>query len=178
MAAAAAAPMATEATQPPSGSPAANAYPRWVLFEDTGKEEAVGSCSAADVRTLVTARTSAGHLIGVSLRLASPPAVSSICVRFPPSVKDTIGTVLAAYGNSVLIYVCLSEGYYNNTAYYFVYNAGAASAEPPRPPSLSLLPPHFLTKEEAEQYPVPSSERRGPVRRWVDEDGSGLLRRG
>ncbi|CAO2145759.1 unnamed protein product [Urochloa humidicola] len=156
---------------------ASTAYPPWVLLEHCGDDDGVGSFSGADATTLVTARTSTGHRIGVSLRLAAPLATSSICVHFPRGVKNTNSSVLAAHGDSVLICVYFSEGYDSEKAAdYFVYNAGTAAADPPRPPSLSLLPQSYLTKEELENLhigPIP-----GTVRRWLDRDGTGLLRRG
>ncbi|CAN6374376.1 unnamed protein product [Urochloa humidicola] len=148
--------MATDSTQPPSSSSPAStaAYPPWVLLEHYGKDDIMGSHSAAanDARTLVTARTSTCHPISISLRLAAPPALSTICVYFPSSDKDTNSKVLAAHGDSVLIYIYFSKGYrYNNkTANYFVYNAGAI--EPPRPPSLSLLPVGFCRSKWSTLY--------------------------
>jgi hypothetical protein len=57
------------------------------------------------------------------------------------------------------------QGY---TTDYFVYNAGdAAATDPPRPPSLSLLPPCYEEDEPEKRVP----RRLGP-------DALGLLRRG
>ncbi|CAL4994956.1 unnamed protein product [Urochloa decumbens] len=177
--AAAAPPMATEATapHPPSASSPASttAYPLWVLFEHCGEAMAAGSQTSADATTLATARSSGGHLVGVSLRLVAPPAPSSICVYFPDSADRAGSTVIAAHGDSVLIYIWFREGYHKNTDDYFVYNAGAAAAQPPRPPSLFLLPPYYLTKEEMEKMHDCS---RVPVQRRLQTEVTGLLRRG
>ncbi|CAL4982150.1 unnamed protein product [Urochloa decumbens] len=170
--------MATEPRQPPSScSPASSAtYPPWVLLEHYGKDKATGSHTATDARTFATARSSTGHLVGVSLRLAAPPAASSICVYYPDGGFDIAGsTVVAAHEDSVLINIGFGEGYHHNTSDYFVYHAGDAGADPPRAPSLSLLPPYYLTKEEMERIHNCSQV---PVQRQLEEEGTGLLRRG
>nr|CAB3489295.1 unnamed protein product [Digitaria exilis] len=68
--------MATaEAKQPPPATP----YPPWVLLQHSVKEVAVGSFSSDDAASRASsasAHTSTGHPIGVSLNIASPPAVS------------------------------------------------------------------------------------------------------
>ncbi|KAF8711118.1 hypothetical protein HU200_029124 [Digitaria exilis] len=74
--------------------------------------------------------------------------------------ESTYANVLAAHGDSLVIYVYFKQGYENQTIDYFVYNAGDASGEPPRPPSLLLLPPLHVDE------------------RWLDRDGTGVLRRG
>nr|CAB3489292.1 unnamed protein product [Digitaria exilis] len=158
-------------------------YPQWVLLDDRGEIEAVVSnSSTADDRTsAAAARTSTGHLIVVSLRLAAPPATSSMCVHFPAVVppdmqkESTYANVLAAHGDSLVIYVYFKQGYENQTIDYFVYNAGDASGEPPRPPSLLLLPP--LHVDEVTKSHIWGNNGR-PVPRWLDRDGTGVLRRG
>ncbi|KAJ1274671.1 hypothetical protein BS78_05G079600 [Paspalum vaginatum] len=121
--------------------------------------------------TLVTARTSRGRHIGVSLRLAAPPAVSSVCIHFPQGAIDTHGSVVAAHGDSVLIYLSFEERWRSlslgrdETADYF----------PPRPPTLSLLRPYYLTKQERERS---HSYGPGPVQRYLCHESTGLLRRG
>ncbi|KAJ1256510.1 hypothetical protein BS78_K012500 [Paspalum vaginatum] len=156
--------MGTEKTQPPSAGPsAATAYPPWVLLGYHSNGDAVGSSSTDDAMTLVTARTSSGRHISVSLRLA---------------LRNTHGLVVATHGDSVLF--CISfkeEGPFlgqDETVDYFVYNAGAADAEPPRPPTLSLLRPYYLTKQELERS---CSYRRDRVQRYLCRDSTGLLRR-
>ncbi|KAJ1256507.1 hypothetical protein BS78_K012200 [Paspalum vaginatum] len=150
-----------DATTPPSEPSAATTYPRWVLLNR--RAVAVGSSTTADGMTLVTARTSRGRHIGVSLRLAAPPAVSSVYINFPQGSMDTHGSIVAAHGDSVLIYLSFKE------------SAAAASAEPPRPPTLSLLQPYYLTKQEMERS---RSYGPGPVQRYLCDESTGLLRRG
>ncbi|KAL6600292.1 hypothetical protein ACP70R_045092 [Stipagrostis hirtigluma subsp. patula] len=151
-----AAPLTTGATQPPAGSSAAaTAYPHWVLFEQrVAEDSAVGSDSTADARTVAAARTSTGHPIAVSLRLAAPPAESRLCVHLPPSVDRKYATILAAHGDSVLIQIAFKpRGGFDQEIDYFVYIAGGgAGAGLPRPPSLCLLPPCYRTEEEAKRY--------------------------
>ncbi|KAJ1274667.1 hypothetical protein BS78_05G079200 [Paspalum vaginatum] len=132
--------MEAQMAHPPSGSPPA-AYPKWVMLEHKvkGSHRCMG-----DPKTLVSARTSSGHLIHVSLRLAEPPAASCVCLQTHDDRVDCErSAVVAAHGDSVLIVVRIDEGseQYDVAADHFVYNAGAAAAVPPRPPSLSLLPP-------------------------------------
>ncbi|GJN28684.1 hypothetical protein PR202_gb16841 [Eleusine coracana subsp. coracana] len=110
------------------------------------------SYSTADPNTLVVARTSTGHPIGVSLRITSPPAQSRVCIHFPsgsdPGKHDN--EVIATHGDSVLIRVAPDQGFHTPRD-YFVYNAGDAAADSPQPPSLSLLPPcyRFLVKDSS-----------------------------
>ncbi|KAJ1256506.1 hypothetical protein BS78_K012100 [Paspalum vaginatum] len=174
--------MGTEATQPPSAGPsAATAYPRWVLLDRYYKGEDAGSSTTTDAMTLVTARTSRGRHIGVSLRLAAPPAVSSVCLHFPHGATNTLGLVVAAHGDSVILYISFKEeeeGSFlglDETDDYFVYNAGAATAEPPRPPTLSLLRPYYLTKQKLKNS---CSYGRGLVQCYLCRESTGLLRRG
>ncbi|CAD6254443.1 unnamed protein product [Miscanthus lutarioriparius] len=63
---------------------AAAAYPPWVIFEHYCTLEVQGcSSSIADTNTLARCRTTAGHLINVSLCLAAPPQVSRVRVQLP-----------------------------------------------------------------------------------------------
>ncbi|TVU01045.1 hypothetical protein EJB05_53526, partial [Eragrostis curvula] len=141
--------MDVQATQPPSSSSTA-AYPPWVILEPGADVETTGSCSTADPKTLMVARTSAGHPIGVSLGLKSPPAESLVCIHFPLYSRPDrhSNEVIAAHGDSLLIRV-VREEYYDALPDYFVYNAGTTGAGSPQPPSLSLLPPccRHLTKD-------------------------------
>ncbi|CAL4989299.1 unnamed protein product [Urochloa decumbens] len=122
-------------------SSVASSYPPWVML----KRQATRSSdedSAADVKTLATGRTTSGHLVGVSLSLAAPPAASRICVQIPDGVEMQSCHILAAHGDSILVEMfCRGlEWGENDWTDYFVYNAGDAAAKPPRPPSLMLLP--------------------------------------
>ncbi|TVU03785.1 hypothetical protein EJB05_50662, partial [Eragrostis curvula] len=143
--------MEVQATQPPSSSSTAG-YPPWVMLEPDADVETTGSYSTADPKTLVVARTSTGHPLGVSLRLAAPPAESHVCIHFPQDAKpDKLSNeVIAAHGDSVLIMVAREKQHD-----YFIYNAGTTGSQ--QPPSLSLLP---------------------PCRRYLSKDSTGLLRRG
>jgi hypothetical protein len=76
--------VATEAMQPPSGA---------ARGERQRSKVVVGSCSATEVRTLVTARTSTNHL-------DAPLAAPTICARFPPDIRNTESKVVAAHGDS------------------------------------------------------------------------------
>lgn len=160
--------MADEAKQPPAaaGSSAATGFPPWVLLQHSSKEAAVGSISndAAFRASSATAHTSTGHPIGVSLDLASPPAVSTLRVHLSHGFKN-YGTLVTAHGDSLLIYVIfMPQGDHDDSKFdYFVYSAGAGT---PRPPVLSLLPPVLIRS------------RGHPMRRRLDERATGLLRRG
>ena len=136
--------MDAQATQPPSGS---SAYPRWVLLKHYGHREDERCGSNAVAKTLAAARTSTGLLI-----LAPPPAVSRLFCHIPDA-EEFHAKVVAADANSVLIDVYFSkprrgDGLAQN---YFVYNAGAAAANPPRPPSLSLLAPCYLSEQDKDR---------------------------
>ncbi|OEL34726.1 hypothetical protein BAE44_0004255 [Dichanthelium oligosanthes] len=123
------------------------------------------------MNTTACARTTTGLPISVSLRLAAPPEGSRVCVQLPAGVKVRyIPIVVAVHGDSVLVQVagieverCMSR----STTDHFIYNGGDAAADPPRPPSLCLLPPRSLTGGE---------ESAG--RRYLYSDATGLLRRG
>ncbi|KAL6658422.1 hypothetical protein ACP70R_004008 [Stipagrostis hirtigluma subsp. patula] len=177
--AAAAPPMDVEATatQLPSGSSAA-AYPRWVLLEHFCRSNADDDAPSLtdDLSTLASARTTGGHPILVSLRLTAPPASSCVLVQLPGCVAEKYSIAAAAHGDSVLIQVVLEERYNECTADHFVYNAGAAAADPPLPPSLSLLPPHFLTEEEKDRLVLPPPT--APMQRQLNTSATGILRRG
>ena len=147
---------------------AAAAYPPWVMLEHSCAREVQGcSSSIADTNTLVSCRTTSGHPINVSLCLAAPPEGSRVCVQLPAGVEVDYAVVLAAHGDSVVVQVA---GIKDKSTDHFVYSAGDAAAEPPRPPSLSLLPPHCITYEEEKRRP------RGC--HYLDSESTGLLRRG
>ncbi|CAL5091828.1 unnamed protein product [Urochloa decumbens] len=128
--------------QPQSGSPSTAAYPGWVMLKQyleiikVKVEDSSRSTTEDDARTLAAARTINSHPIQVSLRLAEPPALSRVFVRIPNGLNEEKSKVLAAHGDSVLIQVRIQDTYE-----HFVYNAGDHAADPPRPPSLWLLPP-------------------------------------
>jgi hypothetical protein len=78
--------------------------------------------------------------------------------------------VLAAHGDSVLIQVRIKEkNQQYHTAEHFVYNTGARTAEPPRPPSLCLLPPYYEQTYFSGSNLVPQE---------LFDGCTGLLRRG
>ncbi|KAL6596920.1 hypothetical protein ACP70R_047054 [Stipagrostis hirtigluma subsp. patula] len=169
---AAAALMGTQETMLLSGSSSAAAvYPqRWTLLAPHGECEADegSSCFTAGSTTAVAAaHTSGGHLISVSLRLAPPPAMSRVHVRYPEDVCwRTYATVMAAHGDSVLIHIVSYLWWYRNcedryTRDYFVYHAGGG-ANPTTPPSLYLL-----------RSPYASTGQRR-----LNMSATGLLRRG
>ncbi|CAM0146225.1 unnamed protein product [Urochloa decumbens] len=171
---AATAPMDTDATQPPSVSPAAasSSYPPWVLLENQSAAEAVGANSTGDAKTLAAGRTSAGNPIRVSVRTAAPPAESRICVQ----VTGAYACPIAAHGDSVLITVGFHG--YDAQPDYFVYSAGAAAAAvPPRPPSLFLLPPCYHVEKRPAGYSS-YGRRRAPEQRYLNPQATGLVRRG
>jgi hypothetical protein len=165
--------MEDKTAQPSLGSSSA-AYPRWVLLEPDCQRNVEGSsCSTpADVKTLASARTTAGYPIHVSLRLAEPPAASAVCLhlQIPDNVFAASSTVVAAHGDSVLIQVTVIDvlgACGPTTTDHFVYNAGAAAAEPPLPPSLLMLPPYYT----AEHY-------SGHREVYLSRSDTGLIRRG
>ncbi|CAD6338891.1 unnamed protein product [Miscanthus lutarioriparius] len=92
---------------------------------------------------------------------------SRVCVQLPAGVEVSYAVVLAAHGDSVVVQVA---GIKDESTDHFVYNAGDAAAELPRPPSLSLLAPHSITYEEEKRRP------RGC--HYLDSESTGLLRRG
>ncbi|KAL6638815.1 hypothetical protein ACP70R_023451 [Stipagrostis hirtigluma subsp. patula] len=102
--------MAThQGTMLPSGSSAAAAvYPQsWMLLAPYGECEAEGSsCFTGDSTTAAGVHTSGGHFMSVYLHLVPPPAMSRVHVRFPQDVNNTYATVVAAHGDSLLIYIC------------------------------------------------------------------------
>ncbi|CAM0909030.1 unnamed protein product [Alopecurus aequalis] len=155
--------------RPPSHDPspvAAGRYPRWVLLENDAP------CKDADPKTVASARTYGGHPVRFSFSLAAPPAVSRLHVDIDGD--EIYPRILAAHGDSVLVKIRTT----NQAAYdlgngdrseYFVYCAGDAAANPSRPPSLSLLPPCYLTEQK---------EGRRDKKRCMPEHGTGVLRRG
>ncbi|CAM0878265.1 unnamed protein product [Alopecurus aequalis] len=159
--------MADRASDEPSASAAA--YPRWILLEYSE------GCGDPDAKTVAHARTSKGRPIIVSFVLAAPPAVSRLRLHSPglPDRVHMRSLVIAAHGDSVLVNI-------ETTSYrgerkdvfasdYFIYCAGDAATKPSLPPSLSLLPPCYLTKQE---------ERKPKATRYMPYEGTAILRRG
>ncbi|TVT97292.1 hypothetical protein EJB05_57468, partial [Eragrostis curvula] len=164
--------MEVQAARHPSGSPSA-AYPRWVILEFYCKRKNSSVFTVdGDATTVAAARTSTGQPIRAFLLLQAPPATSHVCFQLPEKIQSRYALVVAAHGDSVLILVEAGDND-DRISDLFVYNAGDA----PRPPSLSLLPPCFLTEEEKEMRPMFRS-RAGPVHRFLDLSATGLLRRG
>ncbi|TVU00907.1 hypothetical protein EJB05_53638, partial [Eragrostis curvula] len=151
-------------------------YPRSVLLHFYSEPEAdneTASCRAlADPRTTAAARSTMGHPFRVSFNFAPPPEVSLIIAGFPDGAeKHGKPVVLAAHGDSVLFRMYFTDCLVD----HFVYNAGGPST---RPPTVSLLPPYYLTGEELEKHFKYTSYCRceGPVHRSLDADATGLLR--
>ncbi|KAL6653276.1 hypothetical protein ACP70R_008854 [Stipagrostis hirtigluma subsp. patula] len=90
-----------------------------------------------------------------------------------PDAVETNPCVIAAHGDSLLIEVNLKIGWDNYTCDYFVYNAGNVAAEPPRPPSLCLLPPYYPAGQKLDDGSF--NRRQRPVQRGLDEEATGLL---
>ncbi|KAG2560561.1 hypothetical protein PVAP13_8KG102344 [Panicum virgatum] len=152
--------MESEAPQPqlPSGSPAAAAsYPPWVLLE----------CQCCgDARTAAACRTSAGHPIRVSVRVAPPPAPAESQVRLQVKGESSYAVVVAAHGDSVLIAFGFDQ-HHRQGSEYFVYSGGAGAA---RPPSIYLLPPcHCYHDEES------AGSRQSDSPRYLHPDATGLI---
>ncbi|CAN6380746.1 unnamed protein product [Urochloa humidicola] len=159
-------------------------YPRWVLLHDKGcwvmadgsDGSPASACSTAEAQTMATARTSTGYPIKLHLRLAEPPALSGISLAKFPTGGYPYSTIIASHGDSMLIKVCIQERP-RNTVDIFVYSAGA---NPPRAPSLSLLPPCYLTFGAG----WPSKLHAGLMSvgmtkyRERDHHATGMLRRG
>ncbi|CAL4994963.1 unnamed protein product [Urochloa decumbens] len=145
---------------------AAASYPRWVLLEDRC------ASSTGDAKTVAAGRTSAGNPIRVSVRAAAPPAASSICVEV---ANRSYARIIAAHRDSVHFTLGYDGRQYGGHAAYFVYSAGNAASVPPRPPSLSLLPPCYcrIEKKSGGCY---SYLQRGPVQRYLNAQDTGLVR--
>ncbi|VAH98444.1 unnamed protein product [Triticum turgidum subsp. durum] len=117
--------------------------------EDRPDAIAAPSEDHPDAETVAEALASGGRLVRVSFRFAAPPAVSRLRVDSPglPEGTQIHVQIIAAHGDSVLMEIKISRRGLSwsiderDSSDYFVYNAGDAAADPPRPPSLSLLPP-------------------------------------
>jgi hypothetical protein len=94
-----------------------------------------------------------------------------------PDGLDISSHPIAAHRDSVLVEIEIGKDYsswrynYNDDEFssdYFIYCAGDAAADPSRPPSLSLLPPCYLTEQED----------GGPKKkRYMHDVGIALMRR-
>ncbi|TVU26559.1 hypothetical protein EJB05_29111, partial [Eragrostis curvula] len=156
--------MEVQAARSPSGSPSA-AYPRWVILDSHCKRKNADPSVFTvdgDSTTVAAARTSTCHPIRASLFLQAPPVTSRVCIQIPEINHMRYAIV---------------GGDNNHTTDRFVYNAGDAANDTPRPPSLSLLPPCFLSEEDGEMRSMFRSGA-GPVHRFLDLSATGLLRRG
>ncbi|CAM0878252.1 unnamed protein product [Alopecurus aequalis] len=151
-----------------SSAPPAAAYPRWILLEyrDEGSDD-------PDAKTVAHARTSKGHPISVSFVLAAPPASSRLRLHSPhlPVGANISSYAVAAYGDSVLVNIVTRTNSWDNdeVSDYFLYCAGNAAADPSRPPSLSMLPPCYLTEQE---------EGKPKAKRFIDSDGTAIFHLG
>jgi hypothetical protein len=138
------------------------------MLEQVCKQDVQGcSSSVANRDTTAVACSTSGIPIVVSLCPASPPEGSRVCVHHPAGVAVIHSYVLAAHGDSVLVEL---TGIRYCTTDHFVYNTGDAAADPPRLPSLFLLPHSGLT-------------RSGEESRWcgfghLNDGATSLLRRG
>lgn len=163
---------------------AAAAYPRAVLLYFYGKDEDDKPGfpnSAAELQTVVAAHTSGEHLIRVSFHFAVLPEASILRLGYHDDSVTIHTTVVAVHGDSMLFEVAVGEiGKYGEPKIdLFVYNAGAAAGPSPRPPSVSLLPPDYLTGKELEEYKYRSLyDHDGPLDRSLDPNSTGLLRCG
>uniref|UniRef100_A0A0E0MD14 DUF1618 domain-containing protein n=1 Tax=Oryza punctata TaxID=4537 RepID=A0A0E0MD14_ORYPU len=164
---------------------------RWVMLEHYGtKLEVNGEDSDCDsnsnsggVRiTEATSHSTDGHVVRVSFRLEPPPAASHL--TFHCSLSSNYGDhwpsmkVVAAHGDSVLVEMHYKkEGYDNYGIDYFVYNSGAGDGDddPPRPPSLSLLPTYWVPLDDDDRRFHP--QRQGPKVHELDGASTGLLLR-
>ncbi|CAN6362421.1 unnamed protein product [Urochloa humidicola] len=168
--------MEPHAIQMQPGPSGAASYLPWVLLQrHTLRSSSEGDC-ASDLNTLATARTTNGDLVGVSLRLAAPPAASRVLVEFPGGVgMEYSACILAAHGDSVLIEVFFNGLHLGekDTRNYFVYNAGAAAAA--AEPSLLLIPLFFLSEEEKARS---CCRYEGPVQGTLYHGATSLLRCG
>ncbi|TVU26628.1 hypothetical protein EJB05_29182, partial [Eragrostis curvula] len=156
-------------------------YPPSVLLYFWGQhEDDTGSCSAAEAKTMAAARTTAGEPIRVSFRFAAPPEVSRLLIGFPGGSPEKHGwpNVMAAQGDSVLFQISLGKEYPEDTNDHFIYNAGVASGPNPRPPTLSLLPPYYLTEKELARGYYRHGRPTHPICRYLDPKATGLARRG
>ncbi|TVU00903.1 hypothetical protein EJB05_53634, partial [Eragrostis curvula] len=170
-------------TNPPSRRKRSNherraataSYPPSVVLDFSGCHED-DSAAAAEAKTMAAARATAGDPIRVSFCFAAPPEVSFLVVGFPgvPEEKHVWPEVMAAHGDSVLFQISVGE----QTDDQFVYNAGVAASPNPRPPTLSLLPPYYLTEKEVARGYYPNRRPTQPVRRSLDPNATGLARRG
>uniref|UniRef100_A0A0E0F326 DUF1618 domain-containing protein n=1 Tax=Oryza meridionalis TaxID=40149 RepID=A0A0E0F326_9ORYZ len=126
-------------------------YPRWVILDHYGEREGERRDEEADANTAAVSRT---YPFTVSFCLAAPPALSALRFQFPGgdraySGPGPISFVIAAHADSALI----GDSYELDFPHrmhgldYFVYRARAAGADASRPPSLSILPPCYLTDE-------------------------------
>lgn len=84
-----------------------------------------------------------GYPVQISLRLAEPPAASSVCIQLADCIDDNVyPLVVAAHRDSLLICIIpLGQLYLEHAEPdYFVYNAGTVTTDALRLPSLWLLP--------------------------------------
>ncbi|CAN6374374.1 unnamed protein product [Urochloa humidicola] len=175
------------------------AYPPWVLLQQFGMRmnKVEDPSSSKDyAHTLVSGCTSAGETIQVCLRLAEPPEPSAVLYSEPPEHHYPDYIILAAHRDSLLIQARdRGTDTRRATVDHFVYNAGNAAADPPRLPSLSLLPPSYPADQEGIrwsscswddmsrdlEYFADEEEIRWSfwdIGRYLDRKATGMLRHG
>uniref|UniRef100_A0A0D9XPM9 DUF1618 domain-containing protein n=1 Tax=Leersia perrieri TaxID=77586 RepID=A0A0D9XPM9_9ORYZ len=132
-----------------------------------------GSLSSAEINTEATSRSSSGHVVRVTFSHESPPPSSSrLRFSYSPRYADNghdkaSMKLVAAHGDSVLLGLHYKKGFSEYMTDYFVYNAGDVAADPPRSPSLSMLPSHLVENSEWQKN-----------YRDLGESTTGILRRG
>ncbi|TVT96818.1 hypothetical protein EJB05_57957, partial [Eragrostis curvula] len=162
-------------SDPPPAGDVDSTCPRWVMIRPFSHRRASSVADAED-KTLAASCTSTGRHFRVSFGLAPPPAVSLFYYDVVVSGADEYAEnprVIAAHGDCLLfeLFPPRKRDYrYGETRTvaidYFLYESSAG-----RPPSLSLLPACYYTK----QYQRRHAERL-PEARTLDGE-TGVLRR-
>uniref|UniRef100_A0A0D9V2E5 DUF1618 domain-containing protein n=1 Tax=Leersia perrieri TaxID=77586 RepID=A0A0D9V2E5_9ORYZ len=139
------------------------------------KRPPIRPLSIPDANTEAFSVSSGGQLVRVSLFLRAPPMSSRVCFDFFPHTNSgndrAYLSVLAAHADSLLLEFFVSSNP-RGSIDHFVYNAGDAAADPPRPPSLLLLPTYRTQSEEDEiKIMLHNSSTTGLLLRHGEDDG-------
>ncbi|CAL4995026.1 unnamed protein product [Urochloa decumbens] len=159
--------------RPPSESSASEKDdPCWVLVDcrDCRRDDSL----VPDAKTVAESRTSLGQHLRVSFGLALPPASSFLRYDFSANAcndKDDLINVVAAHGDSFLLWMKCEPKSKAMGSDHFIYRSGNEATA--RPPSLSLIPPRNIPTRHDEGMDI-----RDPYCRPLFYHDTSVLRRG
>ncbi|CAM0904109.1 unnamed protein product [Alopecurus aequalis] len=160
---------------------------RWLMLDrvvhctEVGGDQTVEDGVAADGTLSETSDTCTGQTLAVSLRVASPPAISRLYLHWPEGLRPEMKEVqppyvIAAHGHSILFQAYVPHVDQRRPSYfpldYFVYTASSRSD---KSPSLRRLPTCFDGGQVDQQMDKFFHPHRRQQQRLMFREDIGLL---